>query len=201
MNEKQTLTVRKRAAIVEAAIDEFLEKGFRTASMDAIAKRAEVSKRTVYNHFESKEALFQAIAHQLIEHRAEMTRIEYQPAVPLADQLLDFAHKELALLRSDRFLAIARMMLAEFMSSPALAMHAMEKMDQQVEGLQLLIVAAVKGGQLKPVDPDYAANQFIGLIKANAFWPQLLSGQAIPDAELSERIAQDAVMMFLARYT
>ena len=48
------LTERKRAAIVEAAIDEFRASGYEATSMDRIAARAEVSKRTVYNHFPSK---------------------------------------------------------------------------------------------------------------------------------------------------
>ncbi|MFP4904840.1 TetR/AcrR family transcriptional regulator, partial [Paraburkholderia sp. BR14261] len=45
----QRLTDRKRAAIVAAAIDEFLASGFDATSMDRIAARANVSKRTVYN--------------------------------------------------------------------------------------------------------------------------------------------------------
>ena len=59
---------RKRQAILNAAISEFLANGFRGSSMDAISTRAEVSKRTVYNHFESKEALFQAIVMEMFRY-------------------------------------------------------------------------------------------------------------------------------------
>ena len=50
----------KEAAIVDAARRAFLAKGFEAASMDHIALLAGVSKRTVYNRFRSKEALFAA---------------------------------------------------------------------------------------------------------------------------------------------
>ena len=62
-----TLTNEKRAQIIEAAVSEFQELGFTGASMDRVAARADVSKRTVYNHFESKEALFRAILDLMAE--------------------------------------------------------------------------------------------------------------------------------------
>ncbi len=51
----------KRQAIIGAATSEFLQNGYEAASMDAIAATAEVSKRTVYNHFPSKRELFRAV--------------------------------------------------------------------------------------------------------------------------------------------
>ncbi|QBI20124.1 TetR/AcrR family transcriptional regulator [Egibacter rhizosphaerae] len=51
----------KRWAIVDAARTMFLREGFTRASMDAIAEAASVSKRTVYNHFPDKQALFLAV--------------------------------------------------------------------------------------------------------------------------------------------
>ncbi len=44
----------KRDAIVAAATELFLAHGFGDVSMDAIAAKAEVSKRTVYSHFETR---------------------------------------------------------------------------------------------------------------------------------------------------
>lgn len=50
-----------REHILFAAKDVFLEMGFERASMDAVAARAETSKRSLYAHFESKEKLFLAV--------------------------------------------------------------------------------------------------------------------------------------------
>ena len=59
------MKARKNAAIIAAAAQIFLKKGFESASMDEIASVAGVSKRTVYQHFANKEQLFQQI---LTEH-------------------------------------------------------------------------------------------------------------------------------------
>lgn len=61
----QRLTDRKRDAIVRAAVEEFRASGYEATSMDRIAEAAGVSKRTVYNHFPSKEALFSMILEEL----------------------------------------------------------------------------------------------------------------------------------------
>jgi len=47
--------------ILWAATDVFLEAGFERASMDAVAARAETTKRTLYSHFENKEDLYLAV--------------------------------------------------------------------------------------------------------------------------------------------
>jgi AcrR family transcriptional regulator len=44
--------------IVRAAVDEFLEKGYEGASMEAIAKRTGISKGGLYHHFKSKDEIF-----------------------------------------------------------------------------------------------------------------------------------------------
>ena len=54
MGDLPKASEEKREQIYQAAVDEFLERGFREASMDQISARAGASKRTVYKHFESK---------------------------------------------------------------------------------------------------------------------------------------------------
>lgn len=54
-------SARKRRQIIEAAGQLFTEQGYGATSMDAIAARADVSKRTVYAHFDNKETLFVAV--------------------------------------------------------------------------------------------------------------------------------------------
>ncbi|MDR3160569.1 MAG: TetR/AcrR family transcriptional regulator, partial [Spirochaetaceae bacterium] len=58
---KKRDTSEKRQVILDGAIKVFTKQGFEAAGMDTIADVAGVSKRTVYNHFRSKEALFQTI--------------------------------------------------------------------------------------------------------------------------------------------
>ena len=60
-NPKAPLMEQKRAAIVSAAQESFLESGYSQASMDAIARTAGVSVKTIYGHFENKKELFSAV--------------------------------------------------------------------------------------------------------------------------------------------
>ncbi|WP_367648090.1 helix-turn-helix domain-containing protein [Ruegeria arenilitoris] len=62
---------------MEAAVEEFREHGFHGANTTRIAKRAGVSSRTLYNHFESKDALFEAIAQIMIERNCVMAPVPY----------------------------------------------------------------------------------------------------------------------------
>jgi AcrR family transcriptional regulator len=58
---KATMVAEKDRAIVLAAHDHFLRDGFAGASMDAIAKSAGVSVKTIYSHFVNKEELFSKV--------------------------------------------------------------------------------------------------------------------------------------------
>ena len=87
MTAPQRLTDRKREAIVAAAIAEFRENGFEVTSMDKIAATAGVSKRTVYNHFPSKEELFAEILHQLWASSVAQLDVSYASDRPLREQL------------------------------------------------------------------------------------------------------------------
>lgn len=60
-NPKASLLEQKRNAIVAAARESFLLKGYSEASMDGIALSAGVSVKTIYSHFENKAELFQAV--------------------------------------------------------------------------------------------------------------------------------------------
>src|SRR6266478_1704534 len=51
----------RRSAIIEAAMDEFIARGFAATRLDDVAKRAGVAKGTIYLHFKDKEALFQEL--------------------------------------------------------------------------------------------------------------------------------------------
>lgn len=64
----------RRAILLNAALDEFFEKGFAAARMDDIARRAGLSKGAVYIYFDSKETLFKALIEQLAAPNIE--RIE-----------------------------------------------------------------------------------------------------------------------------
>lgn len=60
-NEKQTKGEVTRLAVENAAISLFLEQGYHATSMRQIAKRAHLALGGIYNHFSSKDEIFEAI--------------------------------------------------------------------------------------------------------------------------------------------
>ena len=199
MNEPSR-TEKKRDDILDAALHEFEARGFRETSMDRIAATAQVSKRTVYNHFPSKEALFDAMAAQLIDRVQSVTAYRYDPNLTVEGQLREIGVQVLDMLASPCFATLARVTLVEMIRSPELARKTYDLFRQRQSGLASWLGEAVTAGQLKLDDPVWAADQFLGLIHSFALWPQILGGQAVPDAAARARILDSAVSMFLGRY-
>lgn len=63
-----------RSRILQAALDEFSEKGYHASTIDSIAERAGIAKGTVYRYFNTKEGLFSALKEDTITEFVEMAR-------------------------------------------------------------------------------------------------------------------------------
>ncbi|WP_042271470.1 TetR/AcrR family transcriptional regulator [Paraburkholderia heleia] len=196
----QRLTDRKRAAIVAAAIDEFLAFGFDATSMDRIAARAGVSKRTVYNHFPSKEALFAAILCQLWDASATADAPAYRAGEPLRAQLVELLMRKLRLLSDEAFFKLARVAIAAGIHSPERARDMVARIGEREEDLTVWVRAAAADGRLKTSDPAFASQQLHGIVKAFAFWPQVAMGQPLLDEAQQRQVAESSADLFLARY-
>ncbi|WP_338922027.1 TetR/AcrR family transcriptional regulator [Pseudomonas silesiensis] len=198
MTAPQRLTDRKRAAIIQAAIAEFRANGFDITSMDKIAATAGVSKRTVYNHFPSKEELFAEILNQLWARLTAEPETSYRPDLPLRDQMRRMLMVKLQMLSDDNFLDLARIAIAATIHSPERAQNMVARMGEREESLTQWIRAAQADGRLKPVEPEFAAQQIQGMLKSFAFWPQISMGLPTLSAERQSTVVESALDMFLA---
>ncbi|GKT24484.1 TetR/AcrR family transcriptional regulator [Acidovorax sp. SUPP3334] len=200
-NAPVRLTDRKRHAIVQAAIGEFREHGFAGTSMDRVAAAADVSKRTVYNHFPSKDDLFAAILGHLWERSQSLAALVHDPARPLRAQLLELLQRKMELLNDAGFIDLSRVAMAEMLHTPARAQAMVARLGEKEEGVPAWILAAQRAGRLRRgIDPHYAAHQLQGLVKAFAFWPQLALGQPALTAAQQRQVLHDTVDMFLGFY-
>lgn len=196
----QRLTDRKREAIVRAAVEEFRSAGYEATSMDRIAAVAGVSKRTVYNHFPSKEELFALILEELWQSSVASVELPYRADQPLDVQLLQLLRQKLDLLGDANFIDLARVAMAEIIHSPERAQAIVCRMGEKESGVSAWIRAAIADERLRQVDPEFAGHQLQGLVKSFAFWPQVTMGQApLAQAERT-RVAESAVAMFLGFY-
>jgi TetR/AcrR family transcriptional regulator of autoinduction and epiphytic fitness len=195
--ERMRLTDRKRQAIVDAAIAEFREHGFEVANMDRIAGRAQVSKRTVYNHFSGKDALFDAILERLWVATEAKLKLAYRADRPLREQLLSLVEQKLAMSDDPQFLDLARVLIAEAIHAPQRAREMLCRLGGREEALTVWIRAAMADGRLKDGDPAFAAAQLQALVKGFAFWPQITMGQPPLDKAQQRQVADSATDMVL----
>lgn len=192
-----TRSEQKRAAVLAAAQAEFQEKGFALSSMDAIAARAGVSKRTVYNHFASKEALFDAIAGEFWQQSRALMAQTYRADVAIDVQLLTISRQVRSFYRNEQVIERARLLLAELIRQPELAQQIMQQMADDC-GLQLFLQQAVAAGALVIDDVALAESQFWALCKAVDFWPFVLRMPCVED--LDEQALRSNVRMFVRAY-
>jgi TetR/AcrR family transcriptional regulator, regulator of autoinduction and epiphytic fitness len=200
MTPTTRLTDRKRDAIVQAAIVEFRANGFEATSVDKVAARAEVSKRTLYNHFPSKEELFAAILHVLWESSASALQRPYEPSRPVREQLLELLLSKLAMLADDRFLALARVAIAAGLHSPERAQEIVARIGEKEGGMLEWMRAAQTHGALKAGDAAQAVKQLESLVKGVAFWPQVAMGQPRLTPAAQKKLAAATADLFLAYY-
>ncbi len=105
---------RKRADLLEAALEKFVQAGFRGASMRRIAAKAEISTRTLYNHFVDKTALFEACL-EMMSKETESQVVDIESG-GVRERLANFAMTMQAQLSSERSLQMARLINREGMA-------------------------------------------------------------------------------------
>ncbi len=110
------------AEIVDAAMDEFVEKGYAATRLSDVAKRAGIVKGTLYRYFDTKEQLFEAVVQQALQ--ANLAAIEQAGSAgnaTLADLIPMLLMRAASRMGDSRIPAILRMVLAESRAFPQLA--------------------------------------------------------------------------------
>jgi len=194
------LTERKREDIIRAAKDEFRDNGFGATSMDRIAEVAGVSKRTVYNHFDSKETLFKAVAQDMCDIFQSISEYPYDPGAPLKPQLETIATRQMEFLCAERTLRLFKMLTAETLAAPELTRPIIENFEKESVGLYKWIKAAADDGKLKVVNSVWAGRQFMALLESFTTFPYLFGMEYVQDEAQQKAVVGSAVDMFLGHY-
>jgi len=191
-------TSKKRESILDAAEQAFIDEGYDNASMDRIAEIAGASKRTVYNHFPSKEELFQHVLNRMMALSIEKKKIRYDPKKSLEDQLGGFADAKMEISRNQAWLGMWRVALGVFINNPDLVREAVMRAEDREDYLATWLAAAHQDGRLRVPDPELAAQAFWAMMSGAFFWPALFMGPM--DAEASKPMKNELIDMFLAQY-
>jgi TetR/AcrR family transcriptional regulator of autoinduction and epiphytic fitness len=198
MQTKNRDKSKKRAAILDGAVDVFISMGYELASMDKIAETAGVSKRTVYNHFGSKENLFQAVVNDFLTQRQNLKTIAYDPDKTLEEQLVAFANAEIFLIDSPRRLGLSKFLTAVFLNDTNYARETVAKYPPVYDMLLDWLREAEKDNKIKADSLLMAARVFYALVQGAVTYPSLFSGGI--NRAVVEPMLKEIVATFLARY-
>lgn len=113
-------------AIIQAARETFLTHGFATTTMDQIALVANVSKRTVYNRFRSKEELFGAAIEETCRHLLPVDIADIEANLPPRDFIIDLSRRFVTGILTPEALSLRRIACFEAERIPSIGRSYLE---------------------------------------------------------------------------
>jgi len=198
--------VRSRAALVDAARTLFLRKGYAGTTMEEIAALAGLTKRTVYNNYADKDALFTQIVVEVTAYAEAFARrlhAEFTVGITAANlrATFDDLGRRLALgIVRPEVVALRRLLIGEARGFPALATEYFDRAPGQViDALASGFEYLGQVGLLRVADPRRAAAQFAYLVAGEPLDRAMLVG-TVPPTEHVIACAREGVETFLARY-
>ena len=163
--------------ILFAALQVFSSKGFAAARLDEVAKKAGVSKGTLYLYFESKQALFKAVVTEFVLpqiQQAEEHAESYQG--PIRDLMMNLLqHWQTHVLQTE-LAGIPKMIIAEASNFPELAEFYVENVVNRVLAfISKLIQLGIDRNEFRHCDPVNTARAFLTPMVFSAIWQHSMS--------------------------
>lgn len=187
----------RRQALLDAARDVFLEKGFANATIDAVVERAGGSKATVYALFESKEGLFAALVAEAAEELSTLVQ-GYALDGDIEEDLRDFGRHYLEVLTRPERLALFRLVLGECGRVPEVGEIFFRTGPQVIfRRVAEMLRSAVARGQIAVSDVDAMAHFFIDALRGHVHMEVMLNPTRRPTPKEIERHVDFVVQTFL----
>ena len=182
----------RRAQILEAARDIFLERGYAGASTDAIVVRSGGSKETVYAHFENKAGLFRAVVSKEIDDL--FVAIERHAGDPADDLLRNVGRSVISVIFSEEALRLARILVAEGDRIPGLGSQFFEAGPRRVrQSIAEALSELQRRGALPQGDAAALAATYLDLLLGEYYIRALIEPDYRPSAsELDARAERAA---------
>lgn len=194
-------TERIRDKILDVATVLFFAEGYGAASIEAIARRARVSKRTIYHRFQDKPAVFRAVVHRIVERLRPPDAAHLFEGSNLGDILHAIARAVLQASLSPQALSLHRIILAEATRFPELALIVNEQGTRReaITRIAGLLDREKPGHKHSSHDMLFAAEQFLQMVIAVPQRRAMGLGKSMGTAEL-DTWAKATVSLFLRGY-
>ena len=156
--------------ILDAAFEEFAERGLASARLEDIARRAGVSKGTIYLYFPSKEDLFrEVVRHTVGDATDDVARRLNGPTA--TDDLNMFLDAKWEFVCSDKFPPLHRWVHSELNDYPELArFYGQEVMSKSRQLLRGIIERGIRDGEFRHMDAAVASRMLMALISTYGNW-------------------------------
>ena len=188
----------KRDAVLAAGAAVFLEQGFGSASMDEVARRAQVSKATIYSYFAGKQALFGAIIGERCACMMPASVFADLAEYPPGETLAIIGRRFLDVILSPGALPLYRVVVSETARFPELGVAFYANGPGRVAAaLADYFTVQHARGTLDIPDPRLAAEQFIGMIIGHLHIRTLLAVAQRPPEDVIGRVVASAVRIFI----
>ena len=156
----------RRAAIVQAAVRLFAERGFRGTTTRALAKALRITEPVLYEHFKSKRELYCAIIESMSQEGMARATALLQPYAKAKDDRGFFTRLGEFVLEchSEECALYARLLLFVALEDPELGALFYDRQRQGRELLARYINRRIKEGAFRQMDPALAARAFLGMV-------------------------------------
>ena len=194
----RTDALRLGERILEVATELFLAEGYGSTTIEAVAARAAISKRTFYHRFNDKAALFAAVVHRIIEQLRPPPGVPLVEGATLHDVLRRLAGLILRAALSPRALALHRLVTAESARFPKLVrLVNAESATQEAKALiGNLLARELRDPRFTVEARAFAAEQFLVMVVAQPQRRAMGLGAPLAPAEL-DAWAENVVTLFL----
>jgi AcrR family transcriptional regulator len=184
----------RRQAIIDAALDEFIARGFAATRLDDVAKRAGVAKGTIYLHFKDKESMFEELIRTAIVPLVGRLGGPPSPGGSVRDALEGFARMFIQEVATTRRGDIVRLIVAEGPRFPAIAdFYYREVISRGLAAMRALIELGIARGEIR--QPELA--RFPQIVVAPAIiaviWKSLFERHSPLDAIEMLRVHLDLI--------
>jgi len=188
----------RREALLQAAQQVFLEKGYAATSIEDVVERTGGSKATLYAYFGNKEGLFgEMIAARCDEFLASM-EIPKRVEGSIEQTLTAFGHRVLKLFLDPKRIAMLRGLMAESARFPELAERLYASGPQRGRAMVAEFLRGQhEAGTIHCPQPELSALQFMEMVKAHAQYRALLGLPPFPPDLDAARVVSAAVKTFL----
>jgi AcrR family transcriptional regulator len=184
----------RRGAIVAAAMDEFIARGFAATRLDDVAKRAGVAKGTIYLHFKDKESMFEELIRTALVPLSSRLAVPPPAGGSVRDMIEGFARMFVQDVANTRRGDIVRLVLAEGPRFPGIAdFYYREVVSRGLAGMRALIELAVARGEIKQKDLARFPQLLVAPAIIAVVWQSLFSRHAPLDANEMFRTHLDLI--------